>query len=175
MSQKERGCLVYLYTGEGGGKTTNALGLALRAVGHGLKTIVIQFMKGRKSVGEYKIKERLAPEYEIYQFGRRGWVDLKNPSPVDVKLAKEGLDFARQAAKRRPALLVLDEVNLAVAIGLLKPKDVLHLLDEVPRGTVVVLTGRRAPKELLNRADFVNEVKDVKHPSEIPTQRGIQF
>jgi len=175
LSEGRQGCLIYLYTGEGGGKTTNALGLALRSAGHGLKVIVIQFMKGRKNIGEYKIRARLAPEYEIHQFGRSGWVDLKSPGPVDIKLAQKGLDFARQAAKRRPALLVLDEINLAVAVGLLKPKDVLDLLDEVPKRTVVVLTGRRAPKELLDRADFVNEIVDVKHPSEIPTRRGIQF
>jgi cob(I)alamin adenosyltransferase len=169
--------LVYLYTGEGQGKTTNAFGLALRAVGHGYKVIIIQFMKGRDYIGEYKIRERLSPEYEIYQFGRKEFIDFKNPKPEDYKLAAEALEFARKALKRRPKLLILDEINLAAHFGLVKTEDVLKLLENIPEGTVVVLTGRRAPKELIERADLVTEMKFVKHPFEkgIPAEEGVEF
>ena len=123
---------IHLYTGEGEGKTTTALGLALRAVGHGYKVIIIQFMKGRKNIGEYLIKERLAPEYEIYQFGKEKFVNLENPSEEDKKLAQKGLEFARESLRKKPRLLILDEINLAIAIGLIELKEVLNFLRKSP-------------------------------------------
>ena len=168
---------IHLYTGDGEGKTITAFGLALRAVGHGYKVIIIQFMKGRKDVGEYKIRERLQPEYEIYQFGREEFGDRRNPDPVDKELGQTGLEFAREALKRKPRVLVLDEINLAVAAGLVKLEDVLKPLDEVPEETVVVLTGRHAPKELMEKADLVTVMEDVKHPMRkgVPARRGIEY
>jgi cob(I)alamin adenosyltransferase len=155
---------VYLWTGNGWGKTTSALGVSLRAIGHGHKVIIIQFMKGRKWTGEYKIRSRLKPNYEIYQFGREGFVNLKNPSEKDRELAGKGFEFAKKAAKRKPNLLILDEINLAVSIGLLDIGDVLDFLETVPKQTAVYLTGRYAPKKLVDRADYVTEIKAVKHP-----------
>jgi cob(I)alamin adenosyltransferase len=177
VEKRRRRGFVHLYTGDGEGKSITAFGLALRAVGHGYKVIIIQFMKGRKDIGEYKIKDRLSPEYEIYQFGRREFIDLKNPRPIDLKLANEGLAFAKEAMKRRPRLLVLDEINLAVAVGLIKLQDVLDLLENVPPSTTVVLTGRRAPKELIDRADLVTEMREVKHPIKegILARKGIEY
>lgn len=166
---------IYLYTGTGGGKTTNALGLALRAIGHNQKVIIIQFLKGRKDIGEYKIKDRLAPNYEIHQFGTEELVDPKNLRPIDYELAKKGLEFARKVLNKEPNLLILDEINLAAAGGLIDVKDVLKLLENIPKKTTVVLTGRHAPKELIDRADFVNEIIDRKHPKKIPTTKGIQY
>lgn len=168
---------IYLYTGEGEGKTTNALGLALRAVGHGHKAVIIQFMKGRKWIGEYKIMERLKPDYEIYQFGREEWVNLSNPSAEDKELAEKGLEFAGEIIKKKPNLLVLDEINLATAIGLLRIEDVLNFLDIVPEETTVVMTGRRVPKEFIERADLVSIIELVKHPYQkgIPAREGIEF
>ena len=166
----------YLYTGTGGGKTTNALGLALRSVGHGHKVVIIQFMKWWKNTGEYKIRKKLEPYYEIYQFGRKGWIGLSNLEEEDKTLAKRGLEFAKKIVKeRKPHLLVLDKINLAVHCKLLDFSEVLDLLDNIPKKTNVVLTGRHAPKELMDRADFVNEVRDIKHPKEIPTTKGIQY
>ncbi len=166
----------YLYTGTGGGKTTNALGLALRSVGHGHKVVIIQFMKWWKNTGEYKIRKKLEPYYEIYQFGRKGWIGLSNLEEEDKTLAKRGLEFAKKIVKeKKPHLLVLDEINLAVHCKLLDFSEVLDLLDNIPKKTDVVLTGRHAPKELMDRADFVNEVRDIKHPKEIPTTKGIQY
>jgi len=92
---------VYLYTGTGGGKTTNALGAALRSVGHGHRVVIIQFMKWWKNTGEYRIRRRLRPYYEIYQFGRKGWVGLKNLDRRDRDLARRALEFARKIVKGR--------------------------------------------------------------------------
>jgi len=167
---------IYLYTGTGGGKTTNALGLALRSVRHGHKVVIIQFMKWWKNTGEYKIRKRLEPYYEIYQFGRKGWIGLSNLGEEDRKLAKKGLKFAEKVVQeKKPHLLVLDEINLAFHCKLLDAKEVLELLDKVSKKTDIVLTGRYAPKELVERADFVNEIVDVKHPEKIPTTKGIQY
>ncbi|MEA2090305.1 MAG: cob(I)yrinic acid a,c-diamide adenosyltransferase [Thermoproteota archaeon] len=167
---------IYLYTGTGGGKTTNALGLAMRSVGHNHKVVIIQFMKWWKNIGEYKIRKRLAPYYEIYQFGREGWHGLSNLGEEDKKLAKKGLEFAKKIVKeKKPHLLVLDEVNLAVHCKLLSVEEVLEFLNMAPEKTDVVLTGRYAPDRLMDRADFVNEIRDIKHPEKIPTTKGIQY
>jgi len=167
---------IYLYTGTGAGKTTNALGLALRSVGHKRKVVIIQFLKWWRKTGEYKIRNMLSPYYEIYQFGRKGWHGLGNLGEEDKKLAYKGLKFAEKIVKQKKLhLLVLDEINLALYCKLLEVKDVLALLDKIPKKTDVVLTGRFAPKELLERADFVNEIVDVKHPKEMVTTKGIQY
>ena len=166
---------VYLYTGNGAGKTANALGLALRCVGHKQKVVIIQFMKWWKNTGEYKIRKRLCPYYEIYQFGRKGWIGLKNLNEKDKKLAEKGLKFAEKMLKKKPDLLVLDEINLALYCRLLDVKEVLKLLEKIPKKTTVVITGRNAPKELIKRVEFVNEIKDLKHPKKIPTTEGIQY
>jgi cob(I)alamin adenosyltransferase len=167
---------VYLYTGTGAGKTTNALGLALRSVGHKRKVIIVQFLKWWKNTGEYKIRKTLAPNYEIYQFGRKGWHGLDNLGEEDKKLAHKALIFAEKIVKeKKPHLLVLDEINLALYCKLLSIRDVLEFLDKIPKRTDVVLTGRFAPKKLIERAEFVNEVVDVKHPDGMVTTRGIQY
>ena len=162
---------VYLWTGNGWGKTTSALGVALRAIGHGKRVVIIQFMKGRKYIGEYKIKERLKPNYEIYQFGTKRFIDLKNPTEKDKERAKRGLEFAKKIVKTKPFLLILDEINLAAAIGLLDVKDIIDFLDSVPKSVTVYLTGRYAPKELIKRADYVTEVIPIKHP-ELDTRKA---
>jgi len=167
---------VYLYTGTGGGKTANALGLALRSVGNEHKVIIIQFLKWWKNTGEYKIRKRLEPFYEIYLFGREGWIGLDNLGKEDKKLSEVGLKFAKNIVKeKKPHLLVLDEVNLAIHCKMLDIKDVLEFLDLVPDQTDVVLTGRYASQELIDRADFVNEVNDIKQPKEMVTTKGIQY
>ena len=167
---------IYLYTGIGGGKTTNALGLALRSVGHEHKVVIIQFLKWWKNTGEYKIQNKLKPFYEIYLFGRNGWIGLKNLNEEDKKLTKQGLDFAKKIVeKRKPHLLILDEINLALHCHMLEIENVLRFLDSLPEDIDVVLTGRYAPKQLIDRADFVNEVKDLKHPDELVTTEGIQY
>ena len=181
---------IYLYTGTGGGKTANALGLALRSVGHNKKVVIIQFLKWRKDIGEYMIKDRLSPYYEIYQFGREAWLgeeektaefggekfNVESVKSHDKELAKKALDFAAQVLnEKKPHLLVLDEIGLAAQWKLLEVTDVLKLLDNLPKETTVVMTGRLAPKELADRADFVNAVQEVKMPKRFELTEGIQY
>ncbi len=167
--------LVYVWTSTGQGKTTSALGAALRQAGHRHKAIIIQFMKGRKYVGEYKIMQRLKPNYQIYQFGRQGWVDIKHPEEIDKELAQKGLDFAYKMLKKKPQLLVLDEINIAMAVGLISEEEVLKFLDKVPPQTVVYLTGRYAPPKIIWRADYVTEFVTLKQPERIVPKKGVDW
>ena len=168
--------LIHLYTGNGGGKTTAALGLAMRALGHNKKVIMIQFLKGRKDIGEYKIQKKLSPNFEVHQFGTSEFVDPKNLRQIDYELAKKALEFAKNALKVKPQLLILDEINLAAAGGLVKIKDILELLEIVPKRTIVILTGRYAPDELINRADVVTTVEDIKGVKKRkPARKGYEF
>ncbi len=167
---------VYLWTGPGWGKTTSALGVAMRAIGHNCKVTVIQFMKGRKDrIGEYHIRKKLGAKYEIQQFGREGFVNLSKPSDKDKELAKKGLEAAMKAAKKKPFLLILDEINLAVAVGLLDEKEVIRFFDTVPAKTHIYLTGRNATPGLIRRADFVNEIVMVKGPKKLTGEKGIDY
>ena len=181
---------IYLYYGTGGGKTTNALGLALRSVGHRKSVVIIQFFKWRKDIGEYLIQDRLVPYYEIYQFGRAVWLGkeektaefagekftVERVKDSDKELARNALEFAAKIMKeKKPHLLVLDEINLAVYWNLLEVNDVLELLNKVPKDTTVVMTGRYAPQELIDRADFVNIIQDVKMPKRFKLTKGIQY
>ncbi len=168
--------MIYLHTGTGAGKTTNALGLALRSVGHKHKVVIIQFLKWWKNTGEYKIRVRLKPYYEIYQFGRKGWHGLRRLTVQDKRLAEKGLEFAKQVVKKKkPKLLILDEINLAVYCKLIDVDELIRFLKSIPKKIDVVLTGRYAHEKLIKAADFVNEIVDIKHPKKIPTTKGIQY
>lgn len=184
---------IYVYTGEGGGKTTNALGLALRCVGHRKKAIIIQFLKWWKNIGEYKVKNRLEPYYEIYQFGRPAWLNIsklrkkfvvingkkfkvENLIDLDKKLCEEAFNFAKKIVKeKRPTLLVLDEINLAMHLNLLEKREVIEFLKNLPKNTNAILTGRYAPKEIIEIADFVNEINVIKMPKKMVSVAGIQY
>jgi cob(I)alamin adenosyltransferase len=167
---------IYLWTGNGWGKTTSAIGAAVRAVGHGYKVIVIQFMKGRgEKIGEYRIRKKLAPKFEIHQFGRTGWVNLKKPSKKDKELAQKGFKFAYSALKKKPFMLILDEINLAVKIGLLDEKEVIKFLNKIPAKTTVYLTGRSATPGLKKKANYVNEIRMLKGPKKLTGEKGIDY
>jgi cob(I)alamin adenosyltransferase len=181
---------IYLYTGTGGGKTANALGLALRSVGHGKTVVIVQFCKWRKDTGEYLVKDKLGGLYEIYLFGREVWLGkegkteefggekfkVESINDVDRQLAEKGLKFAAKIMmEKKPHLLVLDEVNLAAHWKLLEVKAVVELLSKLPEETTLVMTGRYAPQELIDRADFVNLVQDVKMPKKFNLTKGIQY
>jgi len=155
---------VQVYTGNGKGKTTAALGLALRAVGHGLRVYMIQFMKGSIDYGELNGAMRLAPELEIVQMGRECFVNKRNPSAEDVKLARLGLERAREVVSaRRHDIVILDEINCALDYNLIPVEEVLDLVQSRPDGMELVLTGRRAPGVIIEAADLVTEMKEVKH------------
>ncbi len=176
MSEEVLG-LVQIYTGDGKGKTTAALGLALRAAGHGMRTYIGQFMKGQ-DYGELAGARLLAPYLTIEQYGRPSFVHLHRATPQDVRLAHEGLEKARAAMQSGDyAIVVLDEVCVALHFGLLEVGEVLAFLEEKPKGVELVLTGRRAPEELVARADLVTEMREVKHPYQqrIPARRGIEY
>jgi len=166
---------IYLYIGTGAGKTTNALGLALRAAGHRQKTIIIQFMKARKDVGEYKIAKKLKPYYEIHPVGREGWVDFKNPDPKDTALVRRGIELAKKALAKKPSILVLDELALAAWGKLVPVGEVLDLLENLPEKTHVIITGRYAPEEIIARADYVNEIKEIRYPKDMVAVKGINW
>ncbi|MGB9661003.1 MAG: cob(I)yrinic acid a,c-diamide adenosyltransferase [Moorellaceae bacterium] len=169
--------LVQVYTGDGKGKSTAAFGLALRAAGHGLKTVIIQFMK-TPDYGEHKALARLKPEIEIKTFGRRGFVYREGAKPEDYELARAGLEYAREVMDHREAhLLILDEINVALHYGLLPESEVLDLLHKRPPEIEVVLTGRYAPEAIKAAADLVTEMRPLKHPYEkgVEARQGIEF
>jgi cob(I)alamin adenosyltransferase len=153
---------VQVYTGDGKGKTTAALGLALRASGHGMRTYVGQFMKGQ-CYGELDAL-RDHPHIIIEQYGDVRCIRREEVTPKHVTQALAGLAQAREAMlSGMYDVVVLDEVNVAIWFGLLNVEEVLALLDEKPERVEVVLTGRRAPQALIERADLVTEMREVKH------------
>lgn len=159
----EKGC-IQVYTGDGKGKTTAALGQALRAMGHGLTALVIQFMKGNIEYGELEMARRLSPMLKLIQMGRGSFVDRANPDPKDVEMARGALALARRSVAGRAAdVIVLDEINVALDFKLIPLDEVLALLDSKPPDMELILTGRSAPAEIIARADLVTEMREVKH------------
>jgi len=171
--------LVMVYTGNGKGKTTAALGLALRQIGWGRKVLFLQFMKGPGNVyGEKIAAERFLPDLEIEQWGRESFVNLTDPDPIDKELARKGLDRAYEAIQSGDyGLVVLDEACIAMACGLLATQEVIELLDARPPDVDIVLTGRYCPQRIIDYADMVSEVKEIKHhySQGIEARKGIEF
>ncbi len=156
--------LVQVYTGCGKGKTTAALGLALRAAGHRLKVLVIQFLKGGIAYGELRSAKKLIPYLTIVPMGRECFVHKQNPDPTDVRLAREAWEFAcRSIHSRRYQLVILDEINVAVEYGMVPLKGLLALMKNKPEDVELVLTGRWAKPSVLRSADLVTEMKEIKH------------
>lgn len=147
---------IIVFTGDGKGKTTAALGCALRAIGYGKKVIMIQFLKK----GEYGEIKAAIEGLRIMQFGKREFITKAEEE--DKEMAKKGLKAAKEALKEKPFILILDEINVAMAMDVLEIKEVLEVLKE--RGeSHVILTGRNAPKEIIEMADLVTEMKKIKH------------
>jgi len=172
----ERG-LVQVYTGNGKGKTTAALGLALRAVGHGMKVLMIQFMKGNQ-YGELESAKKLSPCLIIKQVGRETFISKSNPDPKDLQLAQEGFLMAKKAIQDKEYdIVILDEINLAIDYGLIPVKDLLQLMDSKPETVELILTGRNVRREILQRADLVTEMVDRKHYYDrgVPARKGIEI
>ncbi len=169
--------LVYVFTGDGKGKTSAALGIALRAAGHGLRTHVTFFMKGEYPYGEQKTLG-LLPNIDVARFGSLEFVDPAKIKPEEKEQARLALENARVAAQSgRFDLLILDEVNVAAAWKLIDVADVMRFLKERPENVDVILTGRHAPPEVIAVADLVTEMKEIKHFHKrgIPSRKGIDY
>ena len=169
--------LVLVHTGNGKGKTTAAFGQALRAVGQGLRVCVIQFMKGRK-YGEFLAAERYLPNLTIHLSGLDSFVMRDKPAPVDIELARKGLDMAREAVSSgNYDMVILDEINVAVDFKLIPLEVVINLIRNKPAALDLVLTGRYAAPEIMELADTVSEVREVKHHynAGIKDRAGIEY
>ena len=179
MSPKLDKGLVQVYTGEGTGKTSAAWGLALRAIGRGFRVCLVCFFKKNVTGEVLAAKNYLQGRLVIYQTGRPGfiWVDTK-PLPKDYELAKTALDLAKKVIQSEEYdIVVLDEINPALDLGLISADEVLKLINEKPPRIELVLTGRHAPKVVIDAADLVTEMVEVKHwyNKKISGRLGVEF
>lgn len=170
--------LVQVYTGNGKGKTTAAIGQAVRASGHNLKSVIIQFLKGGSHSGEYKAVKNCFPLIEILQVGRPFFIDKKNIHQKDIELNREGLTLAEGFAtgKNDISILILDEINVALNLGIIKTEEILSLIKNKRSDMELILTGRNAPAEIVDIADLVTEMNEIKHyfSKNIPSRTGIE-
>ena len=172
--------LVIVYTGSGKGKTTAALGIALRAAGYKKKTCMIQFIKGSWHYGEMDSSKRLEPEFEMVAVGKGfvGIIDDKTPRDTHKSIAQEAVKISREKIlSDNYDIVILDEVNYAVNLGLVDASDILELIRSKPGRLDLVLTGNHARNDIIKNADLVTEMREIKHPfrSGIKAKRGIDF
>jgi cob(I)alamin adenosyltransferase len=169
--------LLIVFTGNGKGKTTAALGMALRAAGHGMKVLILQFIKGTWPYGELEALERF-PEISIQPLGT-GFTWKKESMEEDRELAEKGWQQAADEIQRGDYdMIVLDELNYVLSYGLLPLEPVLEALSSRPGSLHMVVTGRNAPEEMLRQADLVTEMQLIKHPFHdqgVKAQKGIEF
>ena len=172
--------LIIVNTGPGKGKTTAALGTAMRAVGQGLKVLMVQFIKGSRHYGELDAAQMLGEDHlKILPMGR-GLVKVgaEKPDGEDVRLAEQTWQFANgEIQSERYDMVILDEINYAISYNMLAPEPVVEGLKNKPESVHVILTGRNAHPTLVEMADLVTEMREVKHPYQkgIPAQRGIEY
>lgn len=176
MAGKLEQGLVQIYTGEGKGKTTAALGLALRALGRGLKVYMLQFIKG-EDTGELHAGKLFGDNFVIQQTGLKGFIHRGKVDPADVHRAREALKTAQEIlAAGQYDLVILDEINVAMYFELISVHEVVQVLAARAPHVEVVLTGRYAPPELVELADLVTEMKNIKHyyQAGVPAREGIE-
>ena len=169
--------LVQVFTGEGRGKTSAALGAVVRALGNGLRVFIVAFMKAGQPSGEWEILAGLQ-NVSVARFGTRTFVNPDNPGPEDREQAAQALKAAREAMLSGDyELVVLDEVNVAVAWKLVELDEVLRLIEDKPGNVELILTGRSADKEIVRAADLVTEMLNIRHPYEKGTvaRKGIEY
>lgn len=180
MEKKEEKGLVIVYTGDGKGKTTASLGLCVRAVGYNEKVCIVQFIKGSWRYGEMDGIKRLEPNVEFYRkgLGFVGIMDDKLDRSEHVKAAGEALEFARDKMHSgKYDIVILDELNVAIKLDLIRVEDVVKLIGEKPESLDLVITGRGAKEEIIDKADLVTEMREIKHPYQkgIQAKKGIDF
>jgi len=176
MPKLEKG-LIQVYTGNGKGKTSAAFGIALRAIGRGLKVYIIQFIKGGFDYGELYMIDKL-PNLKLKAFGRGKFITEKPPGKEDIKLAEEALQLAEKVVESGEYdIVILDEINVALNLELISLEKVLELIKSKPKRVELVLTGRYAPNEIIEVADLVTEMKEVKHPFNegYEARKGIEY
>jgi len=169
--------LVYVFTGDGKGKTSAALGVALRALGHGLRVHITYFMKGSYPYGERSILSQL-PNVDFASFGSLEFINPANIKPEEIEQAKQALADAREAVfGGNYDVVVLDEVNIAVSWKLIELDEVIRLINDKPQNVELILTGRQADTELIKMADLVTEMRKIKHPYDkgIKARKGIDY
>lgn len=172
--------IVIVYTGNGKGKTTASLGVALRAIGYGLRVCMVQFIKGEWHYGELNSIKKLEPDFELIVAGKGfiGIIDDDHAFEEHVRAAKTALDIVEQKISIDTFdIIILDEINYAVHLGLLQLADVLKILQNRPKHLSLILTGNHACEEIIMLADLVTEMKEIKHPYKkgIKAKRGIDF
>ena len=172
--------LVIVYTGNGKGKTTAALGLALRAIGYEHKVCMLQFIKGSWHYGEMDSSKKLEPNFELIAIGKGfvGILDDNSPREEHEKYAAEALKICREKIfSEKYNVVILDEVNYAINLGLINVEEIIKLIKNKPASLDLVLTGNHAKDEIIKLADLVTEMKEVKHPfkSGIKAKKGIDF
>ncbi|MCP4703332.1 MAG: cob(I)yrinic acid a,c-diamide adenosyltransferase [candidate division Zixibacteria bacterium] len=177
--KKKKGLLI-VYTGDGKGKTTASLGMVVRAVGYNWKVAIFQFVKGSWKYGELEGIKKLAPnvELEVLGAGFVGIVDDDKPIEEHRRVAKEAVETVRQKIlSDKYDLVILDELNVALSLGLISQDEVESIIENKPERLFLVITGRGAAKWLIDRADLVTEMKEIKHPYQkgILAQKGIDF
>ena len=168
--------LVQIYTGNGKGKTTAALGLSLRAAGRGLKVFIAQFVKGMY-YGELRALERFVPQITLRQYGRKCFIQ-DEPTEEDIRLAREGWREIRDVLNAEACdLLILDELGIALHYRLISPEEVGELIRGKPDSVELVLTGRKIPQSLYEKADLVTEMREIKHyfNAGVQARKGIEF
>ena len=176
-SKSSRRGLVQVFTGDGKGKTTAALGTVIRALGHGLRVYITVFMKGDYPYGEWNILSDL-PNVTVARFGFRDFVNPSNVKPEEREQARLALAAAREAMlSGNYDLVVLDEVNVALAFKLVELDEVVKLISDKPQNVELILTGRRADTKLIQMADLVTEMLKIKHPYDkgIMARKGIEY
>jgi cob(I)alamin adenosyltransferase len=169
---------IQVFTGEGKGKTTAALGLAWRAIGRGLKVFMVQFMKAPDTSGEHFAAKAFAPMMTIKPMGRKGFIVGRGCDPLDAVMAELALEEARNAMLGGEYdVIILDEINVAVNFGIVDVKNVLELLEAKPKKVEMVLTGRYAHPEVITHADVVLEMKKIKHHYDngVAAREGIEY
>ena len=172
--------LTIVYTGKGKGKTTAALGIALRATGYDKKICMIQFIKGSWHYGEMTSSKRLEPEFEMVAIGKGfvGIIDDKSPIEEHKKIAKEAMKISTNKIQSgNYDIVILDEINYAINLDLIQLEDVLNLIKSKPNTLDLVLTGNHAKEEIIELADLVTEMKEIKHPFQHgeKAKKGIDF
>ncbi len=175
MSHVKKG-FVHLYTGNGKGKTTAAVGLALRAAGAGLKVFIAQFAKGVET-SEVRLLKNASKQITIKQVGRRSFIK-RNPAKIDCTLAVNGLAMVEKImASGRYDVVILDELCIACCYNLIPIRKILDTIKNRPEKVEVIITGRNAPKELVQAADLVTDMREIKHyyNSGVKARKGIEY